>query len=160
MPYYPSLEQNQNKYLKARWRKEFRYGLKVKVQILKIEDLTCLPRKNRYIKDIELGNELLNPIVVCKMNKNQWNGPVIGNIPFKDKTLAKFLNDGYCYVVSRGNKRIISAKKMGFEYIDGYVLEDMKDTLLLGERIENNFFKLARRYPEKFKNSVPPPFGY
>ena len=156
----PSPEQNVNKYLRARWRKEYRYGFKLKIHKLKINELTRLYRKNRYIKDIELGHELLNPIVVCKLTKEQWNGPIIGNIPFKDKSLAKFLDDGFCYVVSRGNKRIISALKMNYEFIDGYVLENMKDTLVLGEQIENNFFKLARRYPEKYKNSVPPPFGY
>ena len=147
-------------YLKARWRKEFRYGFKLKIYKLKIEELTHLHRKNRYIIDIEMGKELLNPIVVCKLTKEQWNGPVVGNLPFRNKSLAKFLDDGYCYVVSRGNKRIMSTLKMGYEFIDGYVLDNMKDTLILGQKIEDNFFKLARRYPEKYKYSVPPPFGY
>ena len=53
----PSLEQNVNKYLRARWRKEYRYGFKLKIHKLKINELTPLKengnnkRSNRWDED-------------------------------------------------------------------------------------------------------------
>ena len=143
------------KHLKARWYKSYRYGYNLKLQVVEIDRLTHLHREHFKVVDIEKGKELLNPIVVCRVNRKQWFGPRIGNIPFRDRNLAKF-EDGEALVISRGNQRVSSAKTMGYSHIDAYVLDDMQETAEIGLRIKEQFLKLCRRYPQKYRDSTPP----
>ena len=147
-------------YLQAKWRWSIRQfqgmGFNVPIEVCDITKLTHLDREEFRVPDVEELHLMYNPIVVCKMTLEQWEGPRKGNIPFRDRSLKKILDDGYIYCISRGNQRVSSAIAVGYRYIDAYVCNTMEETYELGIRIKDEYESLCREKPDKYRNYVYP----
>lgn len=146
-----------SKYLQAKWRRETRNfnnhrGFNIPIKIFNISKLTHLDRPGFRVPDVDEKHLMYNPIVVCKMTEQQWNGPRIGNIPFRDRDLKKISEDGYIYCISRGNQRVSSAILQGYEYIDGYLCESMEQTYEFGLLIKEEYESLCREKPNLYRN--------
>jgi hypothetical protein len=130
-------------YIQARKRYCPRYfnghrGFNTPIEIVDISKLTRIPRENiDYIQ-----HQLINPIVICKMTPERWKGDKVGNIPFRDPScITKVCEDGYMYVVSRGNKRLASLIELGYKYIDAYICSELEQCFDLGKRIEEEYYE-------------------
>ena len=146
-----------SKYLQAKWRREIRYfknhrGFKVPIKIFNISKLTHLDRVGFRVPDVDEKHLMYNPIVVCKMTLQQWEGPRIGNIPFRDRTLKKICDDDYIYCISRGNQRVSSAISQGYEFIDGYLCDTMEETYEFGLKIKEEYESLCIEKPNLYRN--------
>jgi hypothetical protein len=130
------------KYLQAKKRYCPRYfnghrGFNIPVQVVDITKLTYIPREigKTYIK-----HHLINPLVVCKITPERWQGEKIGNIPYRNpNTIIRTNEDGFIYVASRGCKRIMSMIENGYQFVDAYVLEDMQTCFELGTQLVNEY---------------------